>query len=365
MIPGSPPQRALRSALLLLVVGGCTTVPRPVEGAIDPRVYSECQDPEGAAAWQRAQQALARSDDDAALPHLQLCTQRCPDLVRAHLAYQDIARRKGGEVQQAMQDFYLSAPERDSPVPAYLKARLAETDYARCNALDAILARDPSFAWGHLSRARVNRRQGRLLQAIDMFEDAIVHDGSLHEARLERAQVLTELGREVEAAVDYRAYLKAVPGDLAAMRAFVTLLLYRLGRTSEALPLLDRLEKEMPGSLSLRMDRAAALWGRPKESIEAYLGILAVDPKMARAAWNIGMLYYEVLPKNEADRRRFWPRARAAFKLFLAVVEPSDGHEHFELTLAVPYKLEVIGELLGPDDGKQPSVDDLKWPGDG
>ncbi|HEX6811104.1 MAG TPA: tetratricopeptide repeat protein [Planctomycetota bacterium] len=370
MIPGLRVQPAFSAAeplllVLLLLPGGCATGPRPVDGAIDPRVYSICQDPEGATAWQRAQQAMVRSDDDAALVDLRLCTQRCPDLVRAHLAYQDIARRKGGEVQQAMQDFYMQAPERDSPVPAYLKARLAETDYARRNALDAILVRDPSFAWAHLSRARVNRRQGRLLQAVDMFADAIVHDGALHEARLERAQVLAELGREEEAAVDYRAYLREVPGDLAATRAFVTLLLYRLGRVDEALPLLDRLEKEMPGSLSLRMDRAAASWRRPKESIEAYLGILAVDPKMARALWNIGMLYYEVLPKNEADRRRYWPKARAAFRLFLDVVEPGDGHEHFERTLAVPYKLEVIAELLGPASGQAVSVDDLKWPGDG
>ena len=57
MIPGSP-QRALLPALLLLSAGACTTGPRPVEGAIDPRVYSECQDPEGAAAWQRGQWRL-------------------------------------------------------------------------------------------------------------------------------------------------------------------------------------------------------------------------------------------------------------------------------------------------------------------
>lgn len=347
-----------------LLAAACETGPRRVQGAIDPRVYEVCDDPAGAAAWQAAQAALARGDDGAAVPLLRDCARRCPQLVRAHRAYQDAALRLGGEAAQAMQAFYAEPSEQAPNVRDYLRARLAETSYAQSNALQQILGRDPSFAWAHLSLARVNRRQGRLLQAVDMFQAAIVHDPNLHEARLERAQVLAELGREEEAAVDYRAYLRGRPDDEQGMRAFVTLLLYRLGRVDEAMALLDRLEAAHPGSAELRMDRAAALWyaGRTREAVEAYLAVLRDEPHRARAALNIGYLYYEVAPANEVERLRFWPCARAAFRLFLERVQPNDGHEQFERTLAVPYRLEVIGELLGPDLRDSVALDDLRWP---
>ncbi len=349
---------------LAALAAACSIGPRRGDDAVDPAVYTRCADPEAAAAWQRAQAALADNDRAAALAELLVCTRRCPDLVRAHLAYQDLARAAGGAVEQAMVDFYVQAPERDSPVPAYLKARLAETSYAQCNALEALLARDSSFAWAHLSRARVTRRQGRLLPALDMYAAAIVNDPQLHEARRERAQVFAELGRDEEAAVDYRVYVASCPHDLQAMRDYVALLLYRLDRVEEANVLLDRLEAAWPGDLLVRMDRAAALWRarRPRESIDAYLAILADAPATARAALNIGLLYYE-LPQNDADRRRYWPRARAAFRLFLERSQPSDGHEQFERLLGVPYRMERIADVLGPAPEAPPRVEDLHWPG--
>jgi tetratricopeptide (TPR) repeat protein len=352
------------AAAFALGFAACESGPvRPID-AVDPRTYSTCQDPEGMAAWGRARAALARKDDSAALPDLQSCVERCPLFVRAHIAWQDAARRVGGDAERAMQAHYLGLPQGSSVVADYMRARLADTSYAQGNALADILRRDGSFAWAHLSLARVTRRQGRLLQALDMFAAAIVNDPELHEARLERAQVLAELGREEEAALDYRAYLRGVPDDLTAMHAYVTLLLYRLGRVDEAMALLDRLQQEQPGSLSLRMDRAAALWWarKPREAVEAYLRVLAEQPDCARAALNIGYLYYEVVPNDDASRRRFWPAARAAFRLFLQNTAPADGHEQFERTLAVPYRLAAIAELLGPDSGGQVLLDDLRWP---
>jgi tetratricopeptide (TPR) repeat protein len=357
---------AVRGAGLLLAVtvAGCQSGPVRADDAIDPRVYAACQDPQAEAAWQRAQAALARGDDAGALADLRSCAERCPQLVRAHLAYQDAARRLGGDDERAMQAFYLAESDVAPHVRDYLRARLADTSYAQSNALQAVLRRDPSFAWAHLSLARINRRQGRLLQAVDMFAAAIVNDPTLYEARLERAQVLAELGREEEAAVDYRGYLRGRPDDEAAMRAFVTLLLYRLERTDEAMALLDRLEALHPGSPALRMDRAAALWRaqQPRQAVEAYLAVLAEEPGRGRAALNIGYVYYEVVPRNEAERRRFWPCARAAFRMYLELAQPTDGHEQFERTLAVPYRLEVIAELLGPEPPGAVGLDALRWP---
>lgn len=336
-------------------------------GGGNPDAYTACDDPVGRAAWQEARMALARGDQVAALPHLVAATGQCPDLVRAHIAYQDVARTVGGEAEQTMVDFYVKAAdataEGPSPVPAYMRARLAETAYAQSNALDAILDKHETFAWGHLSRGRVNRGQGRLSEALQNLDRAISIDDGLIEARLERAQVLVELGRDMEAAVEYKVYWNANPADTDAAREYLTLLLYRLeGRVDEALQLIDNLQQS-DQSLELRMDRAAALWrgGRAEAAVGVYLEILEQDSKMARAALNIGLIYYEVAPREEVDKIRFWPKARAAFQLFMQRSRPEDGHEQFERTWAVPYRLRRINELIGPAT-MAASVDQLRWP---
>jgi tetratricopeptide (TPR) repeat protein len=354
--------RPIAAALVAILCAGCESGPRPIAGAVDPRRYTTCQDAEGRIAWENAVVALGRGDPAAALPLLQVALARCPDLVRAHRAYQDAARQLGGDAERAMLDYYRSLPDRDSPVPAYAKARLGTTSYSKATELRAILARDGSFAWAHWSLGRLDRRQGQLLQAIDSFEAAFVHDPTLLEARLERAEVLVELGRFEEAAVDYQSYLRGHPEDEAAARAYLALLLYRLGRVTEAEPWLQRLIANHPDDLSLRMDRAASQWrgGDPHGALATYVSVVAAKPDAARALLNIGLLYYEVLPSDEADRRRLWPKARAAFRWFLAVTAPLDGHEHFEQQLAVPYRLKLIDALLGPAEDRPPTIEDLR-----
>lgn len=360
-------RRRLAACFALLFTAGCAWFggDAGVRGGIAEERYDVCDDAVARDAWRQAQAALARSDDRTALPLLREVVARCPDLVRAQLAYQDVARRLGGADEQAMIDACLQAPPRaDSPVPDYLRARLAETAYAQSNALDRILSEHRSFAWAHLSRGRVNQGQGRVSEALRDFERAIRLDGGLHEARRDRARALGELGRFEEAAVEYERYWQSQPEDLAAAREYMTLLLYRLGRIEQALTLIERLESLGDDSLALRMDRAAAMWRarRPQAAAEQYLSILEQAPGMARAALDLGLLYYEVVPRNEAQRRLFWPRARAAFRMFLADVEPSDGHEQFERTLAVPYRLQRIAALLGPAGDEAPTIEDLRWP---
>ena len=362
--------RLLAALLLMPLVASCFLFGPGRVG--NPTAYTECADDEGRLAFAEAKVLLSAGKDLLALPLLQTAVTRCPDLVRAHLAYQDLAQRLGGKDEQAMVDFYVQmlakAEQAESaiirsPVPAYLRARLTETAYAQSNALDEILKQQPSFAWAYLSRGRINRGQGRLGEALQNFEQAIASDSQLMEARLERAQVLTELGRDQEAAVEYGIYWRESPRDHVAAREYIALLLYRLGRTKEALQQIDILEQAGEKSLALRMDRAAALWREnlPQAAIEIYLEILAAQPATARAALNIGLLYYEIVPKDEADKLRFWPKARAAFELFLQGDEPSDGHEQFERTWAVPYRLRRIAELLGPSPGGA-TISNLRWP---
>lgn len=356
---------SLSLSSLVLLLASCE-VP-PGGGSVVPSSYSECDDVEAMDAWRRAKLLVGLSRDTEALPLLVLATSKCPDLIRAHIAYQDVAKRLGGEHHQAMVDFYVQGSERASggrsPVPAYLRARLAETAYAQSNALDKILASHANFAWGYLSLGRVNRGQGRLSEALRNYDKAIVSDSNLLEARLERAQVLTELGRDQESAVAYKSYVRQMPSDSAAVREYITLLLYRLGRVDEALLYLDLLAQRGETSLALRMDRAAALWrlNRLQAAVEIYLEILAAEPANARAALNIGLLYYEIVPKDEAAKLRYWPKARVAFELFLQGSEPADGHEQFERMWAVPHRLQRVRELLGPST-KAATIEALAWP---
>jgi tetratricopeptide (TPR) repeat protein len=359
---------AVRALWVAAVLGACSTGPRRIDDAVDPNVYTRIQDPACEAAWQRARAAIACGDDTAALTDLVFVARGCPDLVRAHLAYQDAARRLGGAAEQAMVDFYVQMPEGKTPVAAYCKARLPhQTAYAQFNALSAILARDPSFAWAHLSLARVERGRGRYLPALDSYESALVYDAQMFEARLERAQVLNELGRYPEAAVDYKAYLANRSDDVQATRDYVSLLLYRLGRVDEAIELLGALEAKFAGDLTLRMDRAAALWRsrRAKESAEAYFAILRDAPSTRRAALNLGLLYFEVLPRDDVQRDLYWPRARAAFRWFLQGNEPADGHEQFERMIGVPFRMAIIADKLGPEPLQAVKLDDLRWPTSG
>lgn len=352
----------LGSLALVLAAASCEA-PGSGVGGREAAALEPCDDPEALASWEAARAALARGDDRAALPRLQVAVTRCPDLVRAHCAYQDAARRLGGAAAEEMVARYTGLQLEGSPLPAYLRARLAETAYAQANELSELLSRYPSFAWGHLSLARVNRGQGRLSEALSGFGRALRNAEDLHEARLERGQVLGELGRNDEAAVDFRAYLAARPGDVAAMREFVGLLLYRIGRIDEALQWIDRLAASGDDSVALRMDRAAAQWrsGAVRAAVEGYVAVLEEQPDNARAALNVGLLYYEVVPQGEAGRRRRWPQARAAFRMFLAGADASDGHERFERTWAVPYRLRQIEALLGPAPTQPPQVEALRW----
>ena len=360
---------ALRLLLLLAAatLPGCAAgAPLRPEDAADPSLYGAAQDPEGKAAWQRAQAALATGQRQAALADLQLAGRRCPDLVRAHLAWQDAARALAGAQEEQMRTYYAALPDGGTPVAAYVKARLLATAFEKDQALDAIMARDATFGWARLSRGRIRRDQGRLSEAVDEFEKAVAFDASLNEARLERGDALGELGRLEEAALDYEAYFARAAGDWVALREYAAMLIYRLIRIDRALQLLDRLDAQFPGDLELRMHRGAALWRafRVDEALPHYLAVLDADPGYARAALDIGLIYYDALPQDEAGRRKWWPRAALAFRYFLALGNPRDGHEAFERALAVPFRLDQIEQLLGPEVVRERtiSVDDLRPP---
>lgn len=356
--------RSAIAAAALWLAAACTTTTGVVreEGAPDARSYHEPQDPAVQSAWGRASAAVRRGEFAAALPDLREVVERAATFVPGHLAYQDAALALGGDAEAAMRAKYAGLPD-DGPVAAYTKARLLGTSYERGQALERLIKAHPSFAWGHLSLARARRGQGQLLVAADVLRTALRLDDRLDEARVERAEVLDELGRYEEAAAEYEAYLARVPADLAATRDCAAMMIYRIIRIDRALELLDRLDAAFPGDLELRMHRGAAMMRskRPAEAAPHFLAVLEADPKASRAALNLGLLYYDTLARDDAGKRRYWPKARAAFRYFLALGNPQDGQEAFERTFAVPYRLGVIHDLLGGGDDAAPvRLDDLR-----
>lgn len=353
--------RWTRPVLLALpaLLAACAAPGPSLPRSRDPERYRLPQDPAGAASWQQAQRALAAGAPLDAIAALRQTVAHCPDFVPGHLAYQDTALQLGGEPERAMRDFYKGLPEGDSPVPAYCRSRLLETAYERDQVLKALLVKVPSFAYAHLARGNNLYTKGQLQAAADSYHAATYCDPGLAEARLLRAAALAELGRFDEAAVEYEIYLGKQPADDGVRHAYAQLLVYRLRRIARGQQLLAELAQRRPGDLAVAMDQAAATWlgGDPRGALRRYLEVLAADPATPRALLNIGLLYYDALPRNDGDQLRYWPRARLAFELYLAATglmadgregaAAADGHEEFERNLAVPFRLAVIQERLG------------------
>lgn len=340
--------RAAAPTLLLLLLGACNTTPMPGSPP-DKARFESCQDPAGQQAFDRALVHIQAGRDAEALPLLQSCVRSCPELVRAHQLYQQTALQVGGDAERQMRAYYEAmTPSPADIVIAYAKARLLDSAYARNQALEAILRYDRSFYYAHLSQARLYRSSGRLSDAIQGFQRALALNGDLLPAHLELAETLVESGRDAEAAVHFANYLRGAPLDLPVVRAYVSLLVYRLGRPDEAMPLIEQLLQRDPQDLAALMDKAAALWrkGDPEPARQIYLGVLERRPDNARAALNLGYLCYEALPQDEAGREQWWPKAAAAFRMYERLARPEDGLDYVEQLLAVPYRLKEIDAFL-------------------
>jgi tetratricopeptide (TPR) repeat protein len=184
---------------VLLGAAACIGPGKPLLPTASDR-YETCNEAAFVQARLRARQLLDERNEAAALPFLQQALAAGPDHVPMHQLYQETADRLGGEARAAMRAFYAALPDRpSSPVLPFCRARLAEDDHTRLELLRAALERDPSFYFGHLAMARVNRDLGRLDVAQQALEKALAARPRHLESNLEMAQVLIDLGRFGEA----------------------------------------------------------------------------------------------------------------------------------------------------------------------
>jgi tetratricopeptide (TPR) repeat protein len=343
--------------------GATSGLPVPfLQASGDLQRWEACTDPAAKAALDQALVEVQAGDDAKALPLLRQVIERCPELVRAHRLYQDTALQLGGQAAAGMLSYYAGLPDR-MPMPAYVKSRLLGTSYEKNQVLEAILKQDSTFYWAHLSRGRLLRSSGRTSDAAAAVRRSLAQNSGFLEAHLELAEMYVELGRDREAMTHYENYLRGAPADLAVTRQFASLLVYRVGRPEQARPYIEKLLRHDPQDDAARLDLAAAEWrsGRPERALELYLEVLAQrSDHHACALLNVGYLYYDTLAKDEATRRVLWPKARKAFLWFLQQVRPEEGMDYVEKLLAVPYRLEEIEALCGPDDGKPPTLADLR-----
>jgi tetratricopeptide (TPR) repeat protein len=325
--------------------------------------YEACRDPAATRAWARADRFHAEGDDVAACAAARAAIAACPDLVPAHLLLRNAAQRAGGDLEEAMRAFYAAWPDRPtSPVPPFMRALLAQDDSVRVAALEQAIGRDRSFYYAYTELASIYRNLGRTGLALEMLQSAVAARPEYAPANVALAQVLEDLGRFAEAESYYELYVRLQPGDREAKKALVGLRVYHLGRPAAASPLIEDLLRFDPEDVEVMMDQAAVAWttGRIDDAIAIYHRVLEVDPSRARAVLNLGNIHFEALPDASIEsKQRHWPRARAAYRYFLGMDRADGLFDLADLHFAVPYRLKVIEEALGPDQRESVSIRDF------
>lgn len=346
------------AALALLVGAGCVVTGKPLLPAASDR-YDTCADPVFVEAVQRARALLDQRNEAQALPALRSAVEACPDHVPSHLLYQETAEKLGGEALESMRRYYAELPDRPrSPVVPFCRARLAQDDHTRLELLRTAAERDPSFYFAQLAIARVNRGLGRLDVAEEALGRALAARPRHLESNLEMALVLMDLGRYGRAEPYLANYVTARPEDRLAAKTYAQLLLYRLDRVRQAEPILRRLLDENREDTDVLMDLAAIDWRqeRHEAAIAGYHEVLRLDPTMTRAALNLGNLYYELGRGASGDERtQAWRKARKAYEYCVAANRSEGLHDVLDVTLALPYRLDLIAQAIGPGDGAPPS----------
>lgn len=326
--------------------------------------YDQCGD---RGRWE-AELLQRRAEESQARAFLIETIGRCPDFVPAHLALTELGRAEDGTPNPAVVEFYAGWKGRPgSPLPEFVRARLARNDRDRLEALESAIARDASFYYAYLDLAEVWERSDRIAKVVDAYDKASRAKPDSWRAQLGLARALAQIGRAEDAAGAYAKALEgmpsAEPGFATAAREYAAMLVYELRRPAAAALWLDRLLANRPDEIGLLMDRAAAYWlaGERDRAVSLYRRVLELEPKEARAALNIGNLFFERPERSLEEKRRDWPSARRAYRYFLAHAEDGDDYDVTDRVVTVPLRLRLIDEALGalPPGSPVPKVGEL------
>lgn len=355
---------ALWTLLLVSLFAGCAKLEIAAPQLRSDR-YERCGRPGGADAFREAERLAAKGDFAAAAAGFRRAVELCPEHVVYHIRYQDAAASLPAEVvdgepqpapaKAAMEAFYEGYRDNGrSPLAPYFKARLQRFEQREAPAQDLLaeaLRRDPQFYFAHYERGLIWRGIGRSHQAVQHYRRALATRPGCLLARRELAECYVELWEWSRAVEQYRVYLDAAPQDVAAQRAYLSLLVYRV---DDELPQADALVKLLleasPDDLSLRMDQAAIQWrlGNLMAAAAGYRDVLRGDHQAARAALNLGNLHYDLGRDARGEpRRKALETARRAYRYFLALEKAKDGYDWFDQNVSVPARLREIDLELG------------------
>lgn len=155
------------------------------------------------------------------------------------------------------------------------------------------LAVDPRFHQAALNLAVTLLRQGEAGQAIDILQDVLKAHSGLAQAHTLLGHALADNGALDGALASYCRALASHPGQTEAYTGLGSVFL-RLGHDEDALAAFRQARQASPGAASSNNEaNALKALGRLDEAETLYREALALEPGMAQAAYNLGMVLCE------------------------------------------------------------------------
>ncbi len=159
----------------------------------------------------------------------------------------------------------------------------------------------PEVAQRKLDEANRHREAGRAGEAIDRYREVIATAPNVIEAYVELGALYHESAQYEEALEVFASGLKRFPSD-AALLFNVAATEAKLERFDDALAHTDSAIKAGGGDVAIFSLRGTILrrLGRQAEAVDSFRKVTALDPRSARAHYNLGNVLYELGRKEEA-----------------------------------------------------------------
>lgn len=203
-----------------------------------------------------------------AMPHLQIVSERLPNVMMAQYSY-GLAQAGLGKFELAISAYQRALRLSPDHIPSYINLAIAqmkngETENAQAT-IEQVLSRDPKNA-----------------EAIDLQGMILMQRGQ-HEAALEKFATAERLAQEGQFS----------PQLINQVRLHHAMLFLNLRQPDEALAILQPLSEANPGNVELQIHigKALTLQGKAQEAIAAYQQALALDPNSRAALLELSLLY--------------------------------------------------------------------------
>jgi tetratricopeptide (TPR) repeat protein len=163
------------------------------------------------------------------------------------------------------------------------------------------LEHNPQSWLAHNNLGEVLRKEGRIPEAVEQYEDALAIRQDLSNVHYNLGSVLSEMGRVPEAIDQFQQALQINP-DSAEVRNNLGLALMQVGRSTEAIEQYQqaiRIMPDLPNAHS-NLGIAEAETGHMAAAIEQFEETLKINPEIAEAHNNLGLVLMQTNRLPEA-----------------------------------------------------------------